>query len=133
MSFNITTKKIEDAAFLHFNDPETDMPLWADDAETLPVGINVYSKGSKAYRNALSALARKNLMNKGKRTFEQNIEDNNRLLAAVCKESVNFDMGDGVALTTTDQFYELFATPELYWCKDAVSAFLDQDANFTQK
>lgn len=132
-NFNLTTKKIEEAAFLQFNDPESDMPLWADKEETLPVGVMVYSKGSKAYRNALSALSRKNLQRKGKSTFEQNIEDNNRLLAAITKESVNFDMGDGVALDTEDQFYTLYSTPELYWCKDAVSTFLESDANFTQK
>lgn len=133
MSFNINSKKIEDVAFCHLNDPETEMPLYEDEAETLPIGIMVYSKGSKAYRRALAELSRKATARKGKATFEQNVEDNARLLAAISKESVNLDMGDGEKLTTTEQFFTLYSTSDLYWVKDAVSAFLDSDANFTQK
>lgn len=131
--FNIRAKQIQETARLHLRDPETDIPLYADAKETLPLEILVAGKASKAYRNAVSELSRKAAGRNGKATFEQNVEANNKLLATVCQEAFNFDMGDGVPINTTEKFVELFSEPSLYWCKDQVSAFLEENSSFLGK
>jgi len=131
--FNIKAKQIQETARLHLRDPETDVALYADDKEKLPLEILVAGKASKAYRNAVSELSRKQAGRNGKATFEQNVEANNKLLATVCQEAFNFDLGDGVPINNTDKFVELFSDPTLYWVKDQVSAFLEVDASFLQK
>lgn len=133
MSFNINTKAISETAVLNLVDPVTEVQLYADDAEKKPLQISVNGKASKAYRNALSSLSRKNAARKGKSTFEQNVADNNALLAEISVEAINFDMGDGVPIKTKEQFLALYSEPSLYWVKDAVSAFLEDSSSFLTK
>lgn len=133
MAFNINAKKINDTAKLHLRDPETDTALYADDAEKQPLEILIAGKASKAYRNAVSELSRKAAGRNGKATFEQNVEANNKLLASVCQEAFNFDLGDGVPINTTEKFLELLSNPSLYWIKDQISAFLEENSSFLGK
>lgn len=131
-NFNITKKVISDSGVLHLCDPETGVLLYADEAETKPLTIEIHSKASKAYRNALSTLLRKSSARKGKATFENNVEDNNVLLSQICIKANNFDMGTG-AIDSPAKFLELFNEAGLYWIKDAVSQFLEENASFLQK
>lgn len=132
-TFNINTKAINETATLHLVDVETKQPLYADEAEKFPLQIVLNGKASKAYRAALSSLARKSEARKGKNTFDQNVQSNNELLADISVEAVNFDMGDGKPIKTKEQFMELYATKGLYWIKDQVSEFLEDDASFLLK
>lgn len=132
-TFNINTKAILETATLNLLDPVTEVQLFADDAEKKPLQIVLNGKASKAYRNALSTLLRKGAARKGKATFEQNVEDNNNLLAEISVEAINFDMGDGVPIKTKEQFLALYSTPSLYWIKDAVSFFLEAPESFSTK
>jgi len=132
-NFNIASKKISEQATLTLVDPSTGITMYADDAETLPLQIVVFGKASKQYRNALSVLARKSAARKGKSaSFEDNISDNENLLAAVSYKAVNFDM-DGEPIDSTEAFKKLYSTPELYWVRDAVSEFLESADSFLVK
>jgi hypothetical protein len=52
MTFNIKSKAISDATFLHLRDVATDEKLY--DEKDQPIGIDMYGKASKQYRQALS-------------------------------------------------------------------------------
>lgn len=133
MSFNITTKAIKETAIVQLIDPNTEFPMFEDKEETKPLTIEIYGKASKQYRAALSALSRKSVARKGKAgTFEQNVADNNELLAAISKEAKNFDFGDGIPINTQEQFLKLYSDNSLYFIKDQVSSALEGDA-FLQK
>lgn len=132
-TFNIASKKISEQATLTLVDPATGITMFADEAEKLPLQIIVFGKASKQYRNALSTLARKSAARKGKTaSFEDNISDNENLLAAVSFKAVNFDNA-GEAIDTTEAFKKLYSTPELYWVRDAVSEFLESTDSFLVK
>lgn len=126
MAFNITTKAISDTITFQLVDPATGVAMFADDAEKKPLTVEIFGKASKQYRNALSALSRKSLVRKGKaQSFEQNVIDNNELLAAISKEAKNFDFGDGVAINSEAQFLKLYSDASLYWIKDQASEALE--------
>jgi hypothetical protein len=134
MAFNIKTKALNDRATLTLVDIETDLPLFADDAQTEPLQITLYGKASKQYKSALSKLSKKSQARKGKNaTFDESVADNNELLAAISKEAFNFDMGDGVAIDTPEKFLELYSDSSLYWVRDQASAFLEETDSFLQK
>ena len=133
MKFNISTKQVNDTSILHLRDPETDTLMYADEAETQPLQIVMYGKGSKQYRDALSGLARKNMIRKNKQqSFETNVADNVEILAAISKVAVNFDQ-DGVAIDNTDEFKKLYSNPSLFWVKEQIQEQLDDTAAFLQK
>lgn len=132
MSFNIKSKAASsDATFLHLRDVVTGEKLYDEDNQ--PVGIDLYGKASKQYRQALSALSRKAMQRKNKQqSFEVNVEDNNELLAMISKKAVNFDY-EGKAIDTNAMFMTLYNDAELYWVKDQVQEILDDDAAFMKK
>lgn len=134
MSFNITTKAVANTTTLHLEDPSTGEKMYADEAQTQPLTIELFGKASKQYRTALSALSRKSLARKGKaQSFETNVEDNTEILVAISKVAKNFDMGDGVAIDNADAFRKLYSDPSLFWIKDAVQAELENVEAFLQK
>lgn len=130
MSFNINKLKVSDTAVLHLKNPATDEALYADEKEKQPVTIEVYSKGSKAYRNALAEVSRKAVQRKGKQqSLETSMEDNVNFLATISKVAANMDM-DGVAIDSAESFKKLYATPELFWIRDQVDAFIQETGSF---
>jgi hypothetical protein len=134
MAFNIKTKALNDRATLTLVDIETDLPLFADDAQKEPLQITLYGKASKQYKSALAKLSKKSQARKGKNpSFDESVADNNELLSAISKEAFNFDMGDGVAINTYEKFIELYSDASLYWVRDQASAFLEETEGFLQK
>lgn len=133
MSFNISTKAVSDTTVLQLRDPVSDAPMFADEAETQPLTIEIFGKSSKQYRAALSALSRKSLARKNKpQSFETNIEDNTDILVAISKKANNFDM-DGVAIDNAEGFKALYSNPALFWIKDQVQEELENVEAFLQK
>jgi len=134
MSFNITSKSLNDQATFTLVDPDTGAQMFSDDAETQPLQITLYGKASKQYKNALSKLSKKSQARKGKQpSFDESVADNNELLAAISKEALNFDLGDGVAINTPEKFIELYSNAGLYWIRDQASAFLEETGSFLAK
>lgn len=130
MAFNITSTKVVDTTRVHLVDAN-DEKLYDDKGNK--VEIEIFGKASKQYRQALSALSRKNVLRKGKtQSFEVNIEDNVELLVAISKTSYNLEM-DGVVVDTPAAFKALYSDPSLFFIKDAVQLALEDNANFTQK
>ncbi len=128
MAFNITTKKVSDSTFLHLRDPATDEKLYDEDGNK--VGIELYGKASKQYRQALSELSRKAVQRKNKsQSFETNVEDNVGILVAISKEAVNMDY-NGEALDNAASFTKMYSDPTLFWVKDQVSEMLEDTAAF---
>lgn len=130
MTFNISSKKVNDTAVLHLVDPETDTKMY--DAEGKEVTITLYGKASKQYRDALAALSRKNLARKNKpQSFETNVEDNIEILVAISKTST-LEM-DGESVSTAATFRKLYSDSGLFWIKDQVQEKLDDTAAFLTK
>lgn len=133
MSFNISKLAVTDTTTLQLVNPATEVKLYADEAETLPLEIVMYGKSSKQYRAALSALSRKGLARKGKpQTFETNVEDNVEILVAISKKANNFDL-NGAPIDNPEAFRELYSDNSLFWIKDQVQAELENVEAFLQK
>lgn len=129
--FNIQSKILKETAVCTLVDVDTGATLYADAAETLPLEIVVSGKASKAYAKALANLARANEKRRAKpMTFEETVEANQRLLAAISVVANNFDLGDGEPIDNKDKFFELYTNPGLYFIRDQVQEFLNEDANF---
>ncbi len=129
MALNLKTVAVGDTTRVHLVDAN-DEKLY-DDGK--PAEIEIYGKASKQYRQALSALSRKNVLRKGKtQSFETNVEDNVDLLVAISKAAHNFDMGNG-PIDSVEAFKALYSDASLFFIKDAVQAALEDNANFTQK
>ncbi len=129
MSFNIksASTSVKDSTFLHLRHPATDEKLMDGDN---PVGINLYGKASKQYKQVLSELSRKTAMRKGKpNSFEGNVEDNVSILVAISKEGVNLDYND-VALDSPEAFRQMYSDSSLYWVRDQVQDMLEDTAAF---
>lgn len=130
MAFNIKTKKVSDTTFLHLRDPSTDEKIFDNGA---PVGIHLYGKASKQYRQALSELSRKGLQRKGKaQSFETNVEDNIGILVSISQSVENMD-ADGKPIMSAEDFKELYSDPSLFWIKDQVQETLEDTSAFLQK
>ncbi len=133
MSFNINSRKVAEVTRLHLVDFETGEKMYADEAKTEKLEIEVYGKASVQYKNALGALSRKNLVRRGKpQSFETNVEDNTEILVAISKAAHNFD-DDGQAIDNPAAFRKLYSNPNLFWIKDQVQEVLEDTAAFLQK
>lgn len=133
MAFNINSKEVSETTLLHLVDPATDEKMYADDKEKEPLTIELYSKGSKQYRNALAAVKRKSVKRNNKvQSLEVDIEDNAEFLATVSKVAVNFDM-NGKPIDSYEAFKELYGNPKLFWIRDQVDATIQDTANFLDK
>lgn len=133
MAFNINSKEVSETTLLHLVDPATDEKMYADEKEKEPLTIELYSKGSKQYRNALAAVKRKGVKRNNKvQSLETDIEDNAEFLATVSKVAANFDM-NGKPIDSYEAFKELYGNPKLFWIRDQVDATIQDTANFLDK
>ncbi len=130
MSFDLGTIEVVETTLVHLVDAN-DEKLF--DSEGNPVQIEIYGKGSKAYKQALTELNRKNIQRKGKQQNLSTImEDNVELLAAVSKASYNLNVS-GAPVSTLAAFKALYANPKLFFIKETVQAALDDNSNFLQR
>lgn len=139
MAFNISTRALSDSTTLHLVDPETGAFMFADEAETQPLTIELYGRSSKQYRNWLAEASRKQEQEKKKNRGElkvkspdEAIKDSAEFLAAVSIKANNFDM-DGVAIDSKEAFKKLYSNPSLMWIGEQVVEALGDMANFLQK
>ncbi len=132
MTFNINAAAVTDSARLHLEDAVGDK-MYADEAKTLPLEIELKGKASKEYRAALAKLSRKDVLRKGKKqSFDVNVDDNAELLASISARAFNFTQ-DGEAIDNLAAFKKLYLTPGLYFIRDQVQAELDNAEAFLQR
>lgn len=132
-NFNINTKQLSDTAMVDLLDPATGSPLFADEAETLPLQIEVYGRSSKVYRKWQAETSRKALL-RGKKVQspEAQKEDTADFLATISKAAYNFDQ-DGEPIDSYEAFKKLYLTDSLYWIGDLVALSLSDLEGFLQK
>lgn len=133
-NFNIFSKQLQDTTTLHLTDPETGLHMYADEAETKPLTIELYGRSSKQYRNWMAATLRKQEADKKKKakSLDETLDDNAEFLATVSIRANNFDMA-GVAIDSKEMFKKLYADPSLLWIGEQVSETLGDNAAFLQK
>lgn len=130
MALNIKKSGVVETTKVHLVDAEGEKLF---DEEGNAAQIELFGKASKQYKQALSALNRKNIERKGKpQPYSVNVEDSIEVLVAVTKAAYNFDMGDG-PIDTPAKFKELYSDPTLFFIKETVQEALEDNANFTQK
>ena len=135
MSFDILSAQLDDSCILHLEHP-VNGPIYADEAETKPVTIELYGRSSKVHRQWLATALRKQEANKNKRekskTPEELLEDNADFFAVMTKAVNNMTMG-GKPIATKEDFKALYANPKLMWVTEAVAAELGNTESFLQR
>ena len=133
MTFDINSLAIAETSFLQLKHPATDEPLFADAEQTQPVGIKLYSTGSKQYRAAITAMQnralKRNADKRNKPTAADMRAEGIDLLASVCIEAENFSY-NGMTLDNKEAFRTLFEDDSMSWCKEQVDSFLADVSNF---
>lgn len=137
MSFNIlaTNLQLQDTAVLHLRNPATDEPLYADEAETKPLEIELYGKSSKVHRNWLTSALRKSeaeQKSKKKKTADELLADNAKFFATMTKAIRNFDL-DGRVLDNKEAFEALYSDTRLLWIGEQVAEALGDVEGFLAK
>jgi hypothetical protein len=140
MKLNIALLAVTSTAFLHLKNPAGEL-LYADEARTLPVGINLYGPGSKPYGvvdSRQSARALKRMQdNDGKITAaspEERTTETAEDLASITAEFMNFDyQPEGVAepLSGEALFRAVYGNPGLGYITRQVTKFVGDWGNFS--
>lgn len=122
--FDLNTLKIKDTFELHLTNPVSGALLYADEAETKPVKIVLYSTSSKQYRTATNAMQNRRLKRKDKQvTAEVLREEGIELLVACSDTSINMAV-DGQPVDNPDAFRALYSDAAYDWVKTQVDAAL---------
>lgn len=138
MSFNIASKNLllTDTTVLHLENPATGEPLYADEAETLPLTIELYGKASKVHQKYFASLVRKAEMDqkskKKSKTAEEILADNADHFATLTKSVNNFDL-DGLVLDNKEAFKKMYSDARLLWINEQVNVKLGDQESFLQK
>lgn len=137
MSFNILSAnlQLQDFTTLHLCSPADGSPLFADEAQTLPLEIDLYGKASREHRQWLTQAMRRSeaeQRSKKKKTADELLTENAKFFATMTKAIRNFDM-DGRALNSKEAFEALYATPSLLWIGEQVAEKLGDSESFLQR
>ena len=139
MSFNIKTRALFDTTIIHLVDPETEMEMYEDDAQTKPLTIEVYGRSSSQYRKWLDGATRKadkeRKANKGVdklKTTDESIEDSADMLAAISINAANWDYA-GEPVASKEAFRKVYADPSLMWIGEQVAKKLGDMSAFLPK
>lgn len=129
--FNIEDLSLKsDAVPLQLRHPATDELLFADEEKKKPVSIYVYGKGSKEYRNAITALQNRQLKRNGKKVSAEVMrEEGIEVLVACSEKAINFSY-KGQSVNDAVAFRELYSDPKFDWLKEQVDAFVGEVSNF---
>lgn len=135
MAFDILSAQLEDTTVLHVEHPVTG-PIYADEAETQPVTIELYGRSSKVARQWLAVALRKAEANKNKRekskSLEEHLEENAEYLALMTVSIKNMEMG-GEKVDNKEAYKKLYANPKLKWITTQVNSTLGDTEAFLQK
>jgi len=116
MAFNINSVQLSETTVLHLDHPKLGL-MYADEAQTQPLTIEVWGRSSKVFRNYMASQLRKNAQKSGKQkspSADELLQSNAEFYATLTKKVSNFDL-DGAALDNFDTIKELYANPALDW------------------
>jgi len=131
MAFDLNTLAAKDTTTLHLEHPATFVKLYADDAKTEPLLIELYGPSSKQHRNAVQALLDKRAARgKTKVSAEVAAEEWTDVLVACTISISNIELSPGVPLNTPEQFKALYSNPSFEWLTDQVTAARGDVGNF---
>lgn len=135
MAFDILSAQLEDTTILHLEHPVTG-PIYADEAETLPVTIELYGRSSKQHRQWLALALRKQEANRNKKekskSPDEMLEENAEFFATMTVAINNMEM-NGKPIESKDDFKKLYSNPKLMWVVEAISEKLGSVDSFLQK
>jgi hypothetical protein len=134
--FEITSKELSDTVIVDLIDPSTGGVIYADEAETKPVSIELYGRSSKQHRAWLALALRKQEANRNKKekskTPDELLEENAEFFATMTVGIKNMSM-DGKPVATKEDFKKLYANPKLMWISEFVAEALGNVESFLQK
>lgn len=122
---------------LHLRDA-ADEPMYADDACTLPIAVNVYGPGSKQFAKAKAAFTARNesrpkRKSAGHQTSEHKAEQRLEEIAEFLADcTANFENLQYDTLTGSELALAVYSDVSLGFIADQVNTFLGDWANFKQ-
>lgn len=130
--FNLDQLSLKDTVSLQLRHPVSDELLFADEAKTKPVEIELHGTSSKNYRNAITAMQNRALK-RGKKQASAEVmrEEGIELLVACSAKANNFSYG-GKPVLDEDTFRTLYGDAKFSWLKEQVDAALGDNSNFLQ-
>jgi hypothetical protein len=134
-TLDISSFSLNDTTIIHLEHPVTGEYLYADEAETQPVTVEIYGKSSKQFRNYIAAENRKSLnpANKKKaKNADENLEDNADFYTALTKKISGLNLR-GEELDNPDSIKKMYLDPSLSWVAEQVGAKLNETDAFLQK
>ncbi len=140
MSFNIKAANLslQETTIVHLENPSDGSLLYADEAETQPLTIEVYGRTSKVFRNwaaaenRKSALAERTGRKEKTKTPEEMQESVAEMYATLTKKVSNFDM-NGVVLDNHEAYKALYNDLSLSWITEQVANAMGQTESFLQQ
>jgi hypothetical protein len=128
--FNLDQLSLKDTVSLQLRHPVSDELLFADEAKTKPVEIELHGTSSKNYRNAITAMQNRALK-RGKKQASAEVmrEEGIELLVACSAKANNFSYG-GKPVLDEDTFRALYGDAKFSWLKEQVDAALGDNSNF---
>ena len=134
--FEITSKELSDTTVVELIDPSTGAVIYADEAETKPVSIELYGRSSKQHRQWLALALRKQEANRNKKekskTPDELLEENAEFFATMTVAIKNMSM-DGKPVANKEDFKKLYANPKLMWITEQIAEALGSTEVFLQK
>lgn len=134
-TFDLSNLNLKDTTVLHLEHPVTGEYLYADEAGTEPVTIEIFGKSSKTFRNYMAAENRKNLnpanAKKAKNADEVQ-EANADFYTVLTKKITNLSNGEDV-LDNAESIKKMYLNPALSWVAEQVGAKLNETDAFLQK
>ena len=128
--FNLDTLSLKDTVSLQLRHPVSEELLFADEAKTQPVEIELHGTSSKEYRNAITAMQNRALK-RGKKQASAEVmkEEGIELLVACSAKANNFSFG-GKPVSDDAAFRSLYGDAKFSWLKEQVDAGLGDVSNF---
>lgn len=128
--FNLDTLSLKDTIALQLRHPVTDELLFADDAKTKPVEIELHGTSSKEYRNAITAMQNRALKRGKKQATAEVMKEESIELLVACSVKINNLSYAGKPVADDTAFRALYGDAKFSWLKDQVDAGLGDTANF---
>ena len=131
MAFDLSQLAAKDTTTLHLKHPKTHIEMYADEAKTQPIEIELYGTGSKVSRNAILALQNKRAARGKAQVSAEQIEAEWVDVLVACTKSIkNLDLEPGKPLDNPVAYKELYLNPQLEWVQEQVNATRGDVANF---
>lgn len=130
--FNLDTLSLKDTVSLQLRHPVSEELLFADEAKTKPVEIELHGTSSKNYRSAITAMQNRSLKRGKKQASAETMrEESIELLVACSAKAKNFSYC-GKPVSDDEAFRTLYGDAKFSWLKEQVDAALGDNANFLQ-